>query len=201
MDYTSNISVVVAGLQNQLQGLRNNPEPVLRACAIAVIPEMQTRIHKDGKDSSGNQIGTYSPGYMKVRTGDFANSGRLSRGKNKGKLKNSGTFTEATIRLDKKTGVFSGEEKVGTKRPNYQRSADTKVIVSLTRQLENDYAVVPTENNGVGIGFNNPLNLQKARWVEETYKKPILTQLTKEEEDLVTRTATEFLPEYLKTFE
>lgn len=190
MEYTSNISVIVGGLQNQLQGLKNNPEPVLRACAIAVIPEMRVRIHKDGKDSSGNQIGTYSPGYMKIRTGDFGNSKRVTRGPNKGKLKDSGTFTKK-----------AAEDKAGTKRPNYQRSTDPKVIVSLTRQLEQDYAIVPTENNGVGIGFNNPHNLDKARWVEETYKKPILTQLTTEEEELVERTATEFLPEYLKTFE
>lgn len=200
MEYTSNISVIVGGLKNQILGLRNNPEPVLRAAAIAVIPEMRVRIHKNGKDSAGQQIGTYSPGYMAVRTGNFKNSGKISRGPNKGKLKNAGTFTDATIRLDKNTGVFSGEDKVGTKRPNYHRSEDTKVIISLTRQLENDYAVVPTPN-GVGIGFNNPLNFQKAQWVEETYKKPILTQLTKEEIDLAERTVNEFLPEYLKTFE
>ena len=54
----------------------------------------------------------------------------------------------------------------------YQRSADTKVIVSLTRQLENDWAVIAVPN-GYGIGFNNQFNIQKMRWVEEIKQKSI----------------------------
>ena len=57
-------------------------------------------------------------------------------------------------------------------REKNKRGADTKIIVSLTRQLENDWAVLAT-NNGYGIGFNNPLNRQKAKWVEENKGKII----------------------------
>lgn len=47
----------------------------------------------------------------------------------------------------------------------FSRSSDPKIIVSLTRQLENDWSVIATEK-GYGIGFLNPFNFQKARWVE-----------------------------------
>lgn len=146
--------------------LLRDREYLIRPVAFDLIDMMTKRIHVDGIASDGAQIGTYSPGYMKVRTGDFKNSVRFVRGAQKGQVKNAGTFTDATIRLNKQTGVFTGEEKSGTARPNYNRTSDTKIIVSLTRQLENDWSVIATEK-GYGIGFLNQFNLQKARWVEE----------------------------------
>lgn len=65
----------------------------------------------------------------------------------------------------------------------YNRSGDNKVVVALTSQLENDWAVIATPT-GYGIGFNNPFNAQKGRWVEQM-KKPFFT-LTKEEQEFVT---------------
>lgn len=56
----------------------------------------------------------------------------------------------------------------------FQRSADKKVIVSLTRQLENNWSVIPTPK-GYGIGFLNPFNLQKARWVEQQKRTEIFS--------------------------
>lgn len=64
------------------------------------------------------------------------------------------------------------------RQKKYQRNSDSKVIVSLTRQLENDWSVIATEK-GYGIGFKNPFNLQKARWVEN--KKGIIFKLTSDE--------------------
>lgn len=61
----------------------------------------------------------------------------------------------------------------------YKRGTDKKIIVSLTRQLENDWSVIATEK-GYGIGFKNPLNVQKAGWVEERKGKKIF-KLTQEE--------------------
>ena len=198
INYNSNISVVIKARLEQIRELKNNPDPILRTVALAVLPELKHRVHVEGKDSSGGQIGTYSKGYMVLRTGAFKNAGKFSKGAKKGQLKNSGTFTDATITLNKKVGVFTGEDKVGTPRPKYNRTADTKVILSLTRQMENDMSVVAT-GNGYGIGYLNPDNLKKARWNEETYHKKILTKLTKEEIDLAKKTAIEFTPEYLKT--
>jgi hypothetical protein len=198
INYSSNIRVVVKNKLEQIQALKNNPDPILRTVAMAVLPELKHRVHIQGKDSTSAQIGTYSPGYMSVRTGTFKNSGRFSRGVNKGAVKDAGTFTERTITLNKKAGVFTGEDKVGKARPKYNRTADKKVILSLNRQMENDLSVVPS-GNGYGLGYLNPLNYKKALWCEETYRKKILTKLTTGEIDLAKKTAIEFLPGYLKS--
>lgn len=61
-----------------------------------------------------------------------------------------------------------------TRQKKYQRGADAKIIVSLTRQLENDWSVIATQQ-GYGIGFKNVFNLQKARWVEGVKDKNIFS--------------------------
>jgi hypothetical protein len=58
------------------------------------------------------------------------------------------------------------------KREQSGRGKSTKVIVSFTRQLENSWSVLETPN-GYGIGFTNPFNAQKLRWVEEAKDKEI----------------------------
>lgn len=68
-------------------------------------------------------------------------------------------------------------------RAKYGRGKDTKVIVSLTRKLEQDWQVIAT-TNGYGIGFNNPLNRQKARWVE-AQKKRIIFNLSEPEKQYI----------------
>lgn len=60
------------------------------------------------------------------------------------------------------------------RQAKYNRNADKKIIVSLTRQLENNWSVIPT-SRGYGIGFLNPFNLQKARWVEQQKGKEIFS--------------------------
>lgn len=79
-------------------------------------------------------------------------------------------------------GVASDGGQIGTYSNGYlayrqkyhQRTKDTKVIVSLTRQLENDWAVIATKD-GYGVGFKNKFNLQKARWVEQIKDKNIFS--------------------------
>lgn len=78
-----------------------------------------------------------------------------------------------------KQGKATDETGIGTYSTGYmrvreknKRGTDTKIIVSLTRQLENDWAVLGTQT-GYGIGFNNPVNKDKARWVEENKSKII----------------------------
>lgn len=183
INYNSNIKAVIKAKLDQIKALHDNPDPILRTVALTVLPELKHRVHVEGKDSSGNQIGIYSPGYMQVRTGNFANSKRVSRGVNKGKLKDAGTFTQ-------------GKRK-SEARPRYNRTADTKVVASLTRQMENDLSVIPS-GNGYGIGYLNPFNFQKSEWVEETYRKPILSKLTDAEKELARQTADQFTTEYLK---
>ena len=74
-------------------------------------------------------------------------------------------------------------------RERNNRSKDTKIIVSLTRQLENDWAVIGT-SRGYGIGFNNVFNAQKSRWVEEI-KKRIIFNLSAEEQEYIRLRITE----------
>lgn len=169
----TNLSSVAGSIAQKLKVLTDR-DNLLRAVATNVLAEMKIRIHADGQDASGGQIGTYSEGYMKVRTGNFKNAPKVTRGKNAGKRRNAGTFTEAVIRLNKESGVFTGEDKVGKKRPNYNRSSDTKVVASLTRNMENDIKVLPT-NNGYGIGYSNDANAAKVGYLEETYHKEIFT--------------------------
>lgn len=76
-------------------------------------------------------------------------------------------------------------------REKANRSDDRKIIVSLTRQLENDWAVLGT-SNGYGIGFNNSFNTQKARWVEAGQKK-IIFNLSEQEKQYITERLQELI--------
>lgn len=86
-------------------------------------------------------------------------------------------------------GVASDGSQIGTynkdylslRRRKFNRSADTKIIVSLTRQLENDWNVIATDD-GYGIGFLNSHNLDKARWVEGIKDKKIFDLSAAEQE-------------------
>jgi hypothetical protein len=133
-------------------------DSVMREIATSMLAEMRVRIHTDGIASDGQPIGTYSPGYMEVRTGVFKTNSRFSKGKNKGSIKPTGVFTK-------------GKNK-GEPRPSYNRTSDPKVVISLTRQMENDFTVFATDM-GYGLGYNNPDNFLKAGYVEATYKKKI----------------------------
>lgn len=167
----SNIKVVSGRIKQQLEQLKNK-EYLLRPVAVEVIPMMTERIHQNGEASDNSQIGTYSSGYMAVRTGVFKSNEVYKSGPNKGKNKPEGKFTR-------------GKNK-GLSRPNYNRGSDTKVIVSLTRQLENNWSVIAT-TNGYGIGFTNPFNLQKARWVEGIKGKTIFNLSKAEQQYAVDR--------------
>lgn len=173
----TNISHVIGSLKAKFQALKSTEE-LTRTLATNTRASMMQRIHVEGLASDGQPIGTYSAGYMKVRTGNFKNAGK----------RNSGTFTDRTIRLNKQNGVFTGEDKVGKKRPNYNRTNDTKVVISLTRQMENDFVTTPTPSGGYGVGYNNLENYKKVAFVESTYNKPIF-KLTDAEKQQAKETA------------
>jgi len=63
------------------------------------------------------------------------------------------------------------------------RGSNRKIIVALTSQLEQDWAVIPTDS-GYGIGFNNFLSVQKMKWVEEQ-KSKIISNLSAQEKQYV----------------
>lgn len=53
-------------------------------------------------------------------------------------------------------------------REKNNRGADRKIILSLTRQMENDFTVVEVNGN-VGLGFNNQTNFEKATFMEARF--------------------------------
>lgn len=61
------------------------------------------------------------------------------------------------------------------------RGADRKKILSLTRQMENDFTIVAV-SNAVGLGFNNDTNGAKARYMEADYPGTYLLSDTEEQE-------------------
>lgn len=158
---TVNVNIVLSDLSDKLKSVDTNT--MLRVVASNVLPEIRHRVHVEGKDSNESSIGTYSKGYMKVRTGNYPET-VITRGKNKGQFREKKNKGQA--------GVFTKGKSKGTPRPVYNRTTDTDVILSLTRQMENDMIVIQTDN-GYGIGYSNELNYNKAIWNEARYKKEI----------------------------
>lgn len=159
------IDAIKADFQRKVS--RDETDKLLRNIAGTLTAVMRDRVHVQGKDANNKQIGTYSPEYMKVRTGDFKSS-KIVRGVNKGQA-----------------------------RKKYNRTSDTKVILSLTRQMENDMSVCeknPIKTTyGYAIGYQNDFNFDKLTWLELKYKKPILTKLSVNEEEIVDEMVNEFL--------
>jgi hypothetical protein len=143
-------------------GLSDNE--IFRPLIFDLIDMMKERIHRNGQASDESQIGTYSPGYMAVRTGIFKTPGtKFTKGKNK-----------------------------GAERPRYNRDNSTKIIVSLTRQLENSWIIIATDN-GYDIGFSDAesgsgggfkTSYEKARLVEEV-KGKVIFDLSQTELDYI----------------
>lgn len=109
-------------------------------------------------------------------------------------------FMTKRIHID---GKASDGSQIGTynkdylslRRRKYNRSADSKIVVSLTRQLENDWNVIATDA-GYGIGFLNPINFQKARWVEQQ-KSKVIFSLSGEEQQYVNETVNQLVRDVL----
>jgi hypothetical protein len=83
-------------------------------------------------------------------------------------------------------GKKSDGTQIGTYKPSYlryrqekyKRKPDTKIILSLTGQLENDWSVVATQR-GYGIGLKNKANLIKLEGNEDRFGP--IAKLTKDE--------------------
>lgn len=83
--------------------------------------------------------------------------------------------------LISETGYSSSYLKYTRKKNN--RTTENKVILSLTRQMENDFSVVSNEAGEFGLGFKNIENFKKAQYCETTYDKKIYG-LTESEREL-----------------
>jgi hypothetical protein len=130
--------------------------------------EVKYRIHIEGKAEDGSQIGEYSDGYMKFRTGKFKNgSNEISRGKRKGQPRPLG----------------------------YGKRLEGKnVVLSLSRQMEKDFdATQPVKiEGGYGIGFSNDFNYDKAVWNEKRYGK-VIYGISEKERELAEEIVSEYV--------
>ncbi len=144
MTYSTNLPTVLQTVNLKLTALQRDKMTRLQATSLMAV--MRDRIHVQGKDSNGGQIGTYTPAYIRTRV-------------------------------------------------KAKRGTDTKVILSLTRSMEDSYEMRPIEN-GYAIGFNTQENMQKARWCEDTYKKPIFAP-TAEERAWVKAIADDFIAKHI----
>ncbi len=86
---------------------------------------------------------------------------------------------------DQPIGVYKNSY-LQLRQKKYNRTSDPKVIASLTRQMENDFSVIPQSENAYGLGYKNPVNAGKAEHLETKYKKKIF-ELTQKEQDLIPR--------------
>lgn len=82
-------------------------------------------------------------------------------------------------------------------REKANRGPSRKIIVALTSQLEQDWSVQPTPT-GYGIGFNNIINVQKMKWVEEQ-KSKIISNLAAGEKEYITEWLQELVTEAFDT--
>lgn len=165
MRIESNMDGVFRLVGDVVKGL--DMDSLTREIATTLMGKMRTRIHERGEAADGSQIGTYSKGYLAVRSGSFRNASKKTIKAGKTSRKDYGTHTKGA--------------NIGNKRIKYNRGNDSKVILSLTRQMESDMAIIPVEN-GYGIGYNNSDNFDKAMWNNKRYGKEVFS-LSQEEEN------------------
>lgn len=176
----SNLGYVINTALEKLNNVDINK--MTREQASTLIAVVRDRVHIKGLDSNNSPIGIYTKGYLRLRSGQYGNADVHTRGKKAGKNKNSGTFTK-------------GKNK-GSARPRYNRGTSSKVVLSLTRQMENDFIIKPIDG-GWGIGFSNVENFKKALWAEGTYHKKIWN-LTPEERAQAIKIAERYIEEVIK---
>lgn len=175
LSLSSNLDEVINLITDRLENIDIKQMTALQASTV--MGEMKKRIHVRGEDSNGSQIGTYTPAYIKFRTGLYKDSKPAKKG-----VKSAGK-------------AIKGKNK-GGERAKFQRSADPKVILSLTRKMENQMTIIPFEN-GCGIGYTNEEDFNKSQWNEQTYKKKIFN-VTQKEREMIFEIGQEFINETIK---
>ena len=81
------------------------------------------------------------------------------------------------------------------KRAKAVRREGSKVVLSLTRTMENAMVDVPLDD-GAGIGYATAEQLQKSKWCEETYGKKIFAP-TEQERQLLDEVAQDYVNKVL----
>ena len=78
--------------------------------------------------------------------------------------------TEGKDSQDKAFGEYNNAYLKRRQQKPYNRTSDPTIVLSRTRQMENDFSVVKNRSrNGYGLGFKNSFNGQKALWLQQRY--------------------------------
>lgn len=83
-------------------------------------------------------------------------------------------------------------------RPKYGRKEGSKVVLSLTRAMENGMILFPI-TNGTAIGYATPELFQRAKWQEKrsAYGKRAIFSPTSDEKALVQEIGNNYIKEHL----
>lgn len=128
-----------------------------RIAASTVLARQKPRIFEQGLAENGSKIGTYGTNPISIS--------KNRQARNTGKTYFKGGYAEY------KTDIG--------KNPGY-------VNLDNTSQMKGDYGVI-VNGDELGNGFQNDVNADKARWMEEKYGKDIFA-LTDSEFDLYVNT-------------
>jgi hypothetical protein len=124
---------------------------------------------------------------MTLRTGEYKNKGKSNAG-----YYTKGNSAVYDIKSRKAAKYHSSRKVTGSSmRTMYNWPNDPKIILALTRKMQQQMVVLKTDN-GWGIGYTNQDDYNKAIWNEARYKKAIWN-LSEEEADLVQKEAEEYI--------
>lgn len=139
-----------------METLRKDPR-IIKIALSSALPTHKNRIFKQGFDSKGVQMGTYSS--------KPASISRKQQARNTGKTYFKGGYSEYKSLVGKNPGF---------------------VILRNTDQMMMDYGLIEMGASTFGYGFQNEENFKKSQWAETKYKKQIF-RLSKSEEDLIAK--------------
>lgn len=104
---------------------------------------------------------------------------------------------------DSQIGDYTNPYLKRRQQKPYNRNSDPKIIFSLTRKMENEFVVIPTErgyglgwlDSGGGTGKNSISNFDKSQFLEERFGK--VYSLTGKEKSLINPVAERAVKEEL----
>lgn len=120
------------------------------------------------------------------------------------RLQASSLMAEMRQRIHTK-GLATDGNPIGTYTPGYMRTRQRhgrkegdKVVLSLTRAMENSMVLIPIEN-GTGIGYTTAEQLQKAKWNDKraAYGSREIFAPTENERMMVEQIAQSFIEQHM----
>lgn len=183
------ISIKVDLSSLKLGNIEQIADTVTRQVAFGALGLIGERVFEKGLASDGQKIGDYNktdPMYVNPENAPrkFIPEGKygdktFKSGKRKGQAHKTKYFSSYDSYK-----TFVGRNQIGS------------VNLSLSGQLSNQFKVVPTSQKSYGLGWLNNEMVERAKWFEKKYNKPIWMP-TKEEIEKLNIVAKDELKKYL----